>query len=278
METEEKELYQAAYCGLCHAMARRHGWLARYTLNYDFTFLALLFSAGGGEIGAPKRCPAHPLRPKNGCLFTPALDVAADESMILTWHKLRDDIRDGRGLRRMLARCLCVILQKGYHRAATARPEFDRKVSEGLAHLSRLEAEHSPHLDRVADTFASILSGAVSSKEERFRRVMTQLLYHIGRWIYLIDAWDDLQEDRRAGRYNPLSARFHGKAEEEREYIAVTMTHSLNLAVSAANLMDFGRYTGVIDNILQVGLPAVQQMVLRGQGKALQKKRWGKNQ
>lgn len=273
MSPEQKELYQAAYCGLCHAMARRHGWLARYTLNYDFTFLALLCLEGEGEMGVPLRCPAHPIRGRHGCLRSAALDVAADESIILTWHKLQDDIRDKGFWGRMGARLLSLLFRAGYRRAADACPTFDKQVSEGLERLSRLEREGSAQLDRVADAFASILRGAAPVEGERAQRVVGQLLYHVGRWIYLVDAWDDWEADRKNGCYNPLVARFEGRVEEAREDIAITMTHSLNLAISAANLMDFGGRTGAIENILHLGLPTVQQAVLSGQWKQLQKKR-----
>lgn len=273
MNEDERGAYQAAYCGLCHAMGKRHGWMARYTLNYDFTFLAILFSGHDHEIGAPLRCPAHPFRAKNPCLHSAGLETAADGSMILTWHKLRDDVKDRGFFRGLPARLLSRLLRGAYRKAAAALPEFDRQVLSGLEKLAHLERERSPKLDLAADAFASILKAAAPSCEEGRKRVMEQLLYHVGRWIYLVDAWDDLEEDRRAGRYNPLNARFEGRAEEEREYIATTMTHSLNLAISSANLGEFGRWTPVVENILYIGLPAVQEAVLSGQWKQLQRKR-----
>lgn len=274
LSQEEKTAYQSAYCGLCHVMGQRHGWLARFTLNYDFTFLALLhYGSSGSSDTVCRRCPAHPFRKARNCLCGTALEAAADESMILTWYKLCDDIADRGFLTGLPSRVLRFLLRKGYRCAAQARSEFDRNVRHQMERLSALEAERSPCLDRAADTFASILSAAANDcgEDEPRRRAMEQLLYQLGRWVYLIDAWDDLDEDSKAERYNPLDARFEGKAADEREYIETTMTHSLRLIHSAANLLDFDTWLPVVENILYSGLPVVQRSVLDGSWKELRK-------
>ena len=274
LEAADRDAYQGVYCGLCHAMARRHGWPARFTLNYDFAFLAVLLTSGQGEDGTcARRCPAHPFRRPRACLKGAGLETAADESMILTWYKLTDDVQD-RGLFAGLPyRALRRLFRRGYRRAAAARPEFDRLVGAGLERLRQMELERSPRLDQVADCFAGILAAAAEElpQSEERRRIMGQLLYHLGRWIYLVDAWDDLKDDRKQDRYNPLSARFSGRAEEERGYVETTLTHSLRLCGSAANLLELGRWAPIVENVLYSGLPAVQSAVLDGRWRELRK-------
>ena len=95
MTDEEYLRYRGAYCGLCHALGERHGWLARFTLQYDFTFLAILLAAGEqGDRPSCRRCPAHPWRKPRACLAGKRLYDAADESIILFYHKLSDDVSD----------------------------------------------------------------------------------------------------------------------------------------------------------------------------------------
>lgn len=272
LDEGQRDAYQSAYCGLCHTLGARHGWLARFTLQYDFAFLAILLAAGQGEDkSACRRCPAHPLRRPQICLHGPVLETAADQSMILTWHKLSDDVAD-RGLVSGLPyRVLRVLFRRAYRRAAAAQPLFDEKVQEGLGTLRQMEVAQSPALDRVADTFASILSSIAEAwpEDSLGRRALGQCLYHLGRWIYLMDAWDDLDEDRRKGRYNPLDARFQGLAREERAYVEATATHSVRLAASAVNLMELGRWQAAVENVLYCGLPAVQSAVLDGRWKEI---------
>ncbi len=266
LSQEQRDAYQSAYCGLCHALGTRHGFLARLTLQYDLTFLAILLAAGEeGSACKCKRCPVHPFRRPRPCAAGDRMDAAADQSIVLTWHKLSDDVDDHGFLTGLPYRFARFLFRGAYRRAAKAQPEFDGQVREGLARLGELEEERSPQLDRAADAFAKILACAAGAvPQERTRRVLEQLLYHLGRWIYLMDAWDDLDEDRKAGRYNPLDARFGGQAREEREYLETTAAHSLRLAGSAAELLELGEWTPIVENILYLGLPAVQSAVLDG--------------
>lgn len=273
---EQRQAYQSVYCGLCHTMSARHGFLARFTLQYDFAFLAILF-CGCGEEGERicLRCPAHPLRTPGTCLRGANLDMAADQSMILTYHKLSDDVEDNGLLAGLPYRMLRFLLRGAYRKAAAAQEDFEQQVQVGLVRLREMERVRSPELDRVADAFASILaSGAAPCQgTDSNGRVLRQLLYHLGRWIYLMDAWDDLDSDRKRGRYNPLEARFQGKAREEQDYFETTATHSIRLAASAANLMELGNWKPIVENVLYSGLPAVQGAVLDGRWKEIRNTR-----
>ena len=276
LDEGQREAYQSAYCGLCHALGRRHGFWARFTLQYDFTFLAVLLTAGEeSDRRLCRRCPVHPLRRPRACLGGEQMDAAADQSMILTWYKLCDDVDDHNAVTGLPYRLLRRLFRRAYRRAAAARPEFDAQVREGLGRLQQLEEERSPELDRAADAFARILASASAAYPEGspMRRALGELLYHLGRWIYLMDAWDDLEEDKRHARYNPLDARFQGHAPEEKEYLNTTAVHSVRLAGAAANLMELGSWTPVVENVLYLGLPAVQSAVLDGSWKEMRKTR-----
>ena len=91
---EETERFRRIYCGLCHTLGRRHGSAARFILNYDFTFLAILLSEP--REGEPERgrCLASPVRARTFQPPSPALEVAADESVILAYWQLRDGVAD----------------------------------------------------------------------------------------------------------------------------------------------------------------------------------------
>ena len=269
LKVREQRDYEALYCGLCQALGKRHGFLARMFLNYDFTFLAMLLD---GDKPALTRhpCPARLWCRKKSCAESGGVDAAADAGTILTYWKLRDTVADSSWWKGLAARFLSRLFRRSYRRAAGNRPEFDQAVRENLDQLQRLEREGCPSLDRTADTFAKILAAAAPQNgEEGRRRALEQLLYHVGRWIYLVDAWDDLEDDRRRGGYNPISARFPGEEEANRAYLRTTLRHSLNLARSAGALLELGHWQGTVENILYLGLPAVEELVFSGQWKTV---------
>jgi hypothetical protein len=250
-------------------MRRRYGLFAPMLLNFDFTFLTLLlWTPEEGFTPCRGRCHANPLMKKPMCPNSPALELAADESVILAWWKLRDAVRDDE--QAMPERALSWLLRASYHKAARRRPVFDAQVRQCMDELAALEEQNCPSLDRAADTFARLLQSAAPEGDER-ERVLGQLLYHLGRWIYLIDAQDDLAQDGQAGRYNPVAARFGAQGDEQA--MQATLEHSLNLAAASFQLGDFGCRTAVLENILYLGLPLVQRAVFDGSWKEIKKEK-----
>lgn len=263
----ELEAYQGIYCGLCHTMGKRHGFWARMLLNYDFAFLAMLLTPTKDRPTIEKqRCPARLWCQKKGCCATSqGLEQAADASTILSYWKLRDTIEDAPFWKRQGARVLSLFLQPAYRRAASYRSEFDQLTKDCLEELRVLEGEKVPSLDRPADTFARILRGAAPQVGDvAGDRAMGEVLYHVGRWIYLLDAWDDLQEDDQSGNYNPILARFPDGGEGHREEVRTTLRHSRNLAASALALLPMGSWQGVVENMVYLGLPSVEEAVFSG--------------
>lgn len=273
LKVREMEAYKAVYCGLCRTMGRRHGFLARFTLNYDFTFLVMILACEPDPCDVKQcRCPAHPFRKRKMCMNMPALETAADESLILTYHKLQDDVADNGFFRGMPARIAALALKRAYRKAAAAQPEFDQKVAACLKELHILEEERCSSLDRPADTFARILQAASPVTGDEVRdRAHGQLLYHVGRWIYLIDAWDDLEEDIQSGGYNPVLERFDHEPQKHEQDMRTTLLHSRNLAGTAYGLAQSPQWDGILSNILYLGLSAVEELVFAGRWKKKRK-------
>ena len=266
---EELNRFRAMYCGLCHALSRRYGQAARFILNYDFTYLAILLSDGTAGAQGAGRCYTSPIKKRPFLEPTAAMELAADESVILAYWQLRDGVED-HGLWKGLGyRVSAAALRGGYRKAAAARPEFDGRVREQLAALSRLEGECCPSMDQAADTFAQLLAAAAAGVEDPVRRrVLEQMLYHLGRWVYLIDAADDLQKDAVSGNYNPVALRYglrDGKWDEEsRRAFARTLDHSIHMIATAFELWDFGVWRPLLESTVYTGLFAVGRAVLEG--------------
>ena len=275
LSPEERRKYQAAYCGLCHTLKTQYGAVSRFFLNYDFVFLAMLL-APEGEAGRAEclKCPLHPRKGRPACKGGKWMETAAGESVILTWWKLRDTVTDGGFFSRLGARLLCLLLSSGYRKAKKRYSEFDRQTAKLLTELRELEKEKCSSIDRTADCFARLLQAAVPSEGRGIPdRPRQQLLYHLGRWIYLIDAVDDLPQDKKSGSYNAVAARFPAWEKEDRAYLRQSMEHSLALAGAAFQLLPLNSWSAVMENILYSGLPAVEELVFTGKWREYQKRR-----
>ena len=242
---------------------------ARFILNYDFTFLAILLSQRETAPVACARCPASPLRRRPYLEADAAMELAADESVILAYWQLRDGVADHGFWKGLVYRLLSRLLCRAYRRAAAARPEFDRNTRLQLDKLARLEMEQTPALDPAADAFAVLLGAAAEEVDDPIRRrVLGQLLYHLGRWVYLIDAADDLQKDAASGNYNPVALRYGLTdgvwTEESRHAFANTLDHSIHMMTTAFELADFGCWRRLLEATFYQGLFRVGRAVLDG--------------
>ncbi len=269
LSERETERFRQVYCGLCHTLGERYGQAARFILNYDFTFLAILLSEGDEGGAAKARCMASPFRQHAYRTSTPAMVLAADESVILAYWQLRDGVEDHDWLHGLKYRGLSKVLEPAYQKAAAARPGFDACTREHLNLLAQLERERCDSMDRAADTFAGLLAGAAGEIGDPVRqRVLHQLLYHLGRWVYLVDAADDLKKDAESGNYNPVALRFGLKngtwtPESRREFTA-SLDHSIHMMTTAFELIPFGVWTPILQGTLYTGLFQVGKAVLDG--------------
>ena len=266
---EEAERFRRIYCGLCHTLGKRYGPAARFILNYDLTYLAIFLSETAEEATRQGRCIVSPFQKRDYLPQSDALALAADESVILAYWQLRDGVEDHDLLHGAKYRAGTAALHRAYRRAAKLRPAFDQVAREQLRTLSRLEQEKCPSIDQPADAFARLLSGAAEEIEDPVRRrVLEQLLYHLGRWVYLIDAADDLKKDIRSGNYNPVALRYglddgEWTADARREF-TTTLDHSIHMMTTAFELWDFGVWTPILETTLYTGLFRVGKAVLDG--------------
>lgn len=273
LKVREYEQFRGVYCGLCHTLKKRYGPLFRFAVNYDLTFLAMLMAGGEEPHVCQKRCPYHPLR-RTACPEAyPAMEAAADMTVILAYWKMRDGARDKGFFGAAGCSLLAAAIAPAYKKAAAVQPAFAAAAEREIAALARLEEEKTACLDAAADTFAKLLASASAGAETQARRdILYELLYHLGRIVYVLDAADDLAEDERSGAYNPLRYRFtlrDGKLSEEDEAaLRLSLTHSHDRLCAAYHLLDKIPYSGILDNTIYYGLPAAAQAVFAGTWRA----------
>ena len=277
MKVRDWNLWQKNYCGLCRCLGKRHGFLARFLLNYDMTFFYSLLTMKDEQTASRKCwCPAGVVCRKECRCTDEAMDYTADLTVLLAWWKLKDDEKDGSLLRKFGAGLLKFLLRPAARRAAGARPELNALVGRQISTLDELERRNCASLDQTADAFAQILKGCAGYWKDDFdRRAGEQLLYHVGRFVYLADALDDLSSDCRKDRYNPLRNRFRTENgslhPDDQKELLQTMDASIDLAAAAFELMDRRRSGAVPENVIYYGLPAVMKAVASGRFQARKK-------
>lgn len=255
--------YRAYYCGLCKQLGQSYNQLTRLGLNYDFTFLALLLDAlqdPEPEV-LPERCLKHAGAKRYMVRNNAAVQYGADMSVALTYEKLRDDWRDEHSIKALLAMLpYRLAMRRVCRKHAQKIAVFRQKLSE----LSQKEAEQCTNLDEIADCFAQLM-------EEIFRVAendnLSRLGYNIGRFIYILDAYDDMQEDSAHGRYNPVAAQYSGAPQELiRQGVERSLTFTLAAAADCYRALDIKRNQAILDNIIYMGLRGRMDTILTQKG------------
>lgn len=265
----ENERFRDAYCGLCHTLGRRYGFAARFLLNFDFTFLAILLSLGTAATRSCRRCVAHPCRGCGAMDASKALDAAADHSVVLAWWQIQDHIVDHGFFAGLKYRLAALFVRRAYRKARSLVPDFDAAVQRHLRGLSERESEHCASLDAAAEPFAALLAEiAAVEPDGTKRRIFEQIFYHLGRWIYLIDAADDFRQDAKSGNYNPLRYRYQIDGDElpqeVKNALGETLDASIRQMAGAYALLDAGEWTSVLDSIFYESFYAIGHAVLEG--------------
>ncbi|MFA9380999.1 MAG: DUF5685 family protein [Acetanaerobacterium sp.] len=271
LKIKDYETYRSVYCGLCKELGRVFGPLSRLTLNYDFTFLALLKLAVGDEQPCSKRetCLLHPFSKRICCQSGEALRLTACAAMLMIHYKNEDNYRDGGPFARLASLLFRPFLAHARRKAARLYPALDDVMSNMMNRQAQLEKDRCDSVDRAADPTAQALSSICEmlSGDERERRVLARFGYLLGRWIYFIDALDDLGEDYKQGGYNPFLLAASPAALDEDTIAAIRReaTSSLNLThgelTKAYQLLQLHRHAEILENIVFLGLPGTLALV-----------------
>ena len=265
LKVKEYEFYRGTYCGLCRSMGKCTGQCSRMALSYDFVFLALCRLALTDEKVSfeQKRCLAHPFKKRNSMQRNSTLDYTSKAAAILNYQKVKDDLSDEKGAKKLRARLALPFVAHARKKALKQDPALealDSAVSHELKALAEIEASDSESVDVPADSFGRLLALIMSfGLEGSEARIMYELGKGVGGWIYIADAIDDMADDKQKQRYNPI-LRLYGNTLPSADQLSL-MYDALKLrllgAEAAFDLLSPESKTveNIIANILFVGIP-----------------------
>ncbi|MCD7955428.1 MAG: DUF5685 family protein [Lachnospiraceae bacterium] len=213
LKLREYTTYRSFYCGLCQELHHRYGRRAQLVLNYDTTFLAILLTGlyEPETLFEEKRCLLHPVH-KHSMAQNDAVSYAADMCVLLAYQKAQDDWEDER---RLSGKTLSALLKSSYEKIAAKYPRQSKAVEENIRLLHEVEKEwldqkeasgRPTDLDYVAGLTGNFLAELFVWKDDIWQDDLRQIGFYLGKFIYLMDALEDIEKDRKKGNYNLFSA------------------------------------------------------------------------
>lgn len=257
MELKHREIlmYKGYYCGICMTLKKEYGNLSRLSLNFDTTFLQILLTSlyEPEDHGEMMRCISHPHK-KEAVITNEISSYCSAMNIILTYYKLKDDVEDDGSIK---AKALMSLLKGSFEKAKASYPEKEKAVRENLEELSRLEKNKSNDIEEIANVFGYIMAELFDYKEDIFSKVMYQAGFYTGKYIYILDAFEDLEEDIKNGNYNPFLERASEvdfKEADFKEEIKQQLFFLLSCLSEELEKLPLLRNKGIIDNIVYSGI------------------------
>lgn len=271
LKGKELKLYRAYYCGICTALSNRYGPLSRLFLSYDATFMAIFFDAFSNE--RPKfgksRCPLPPFQKKDVVIRNSAIEFGVETSRIGTRLKIEDSKRDSKAMKRFFFFLIAPLFQKvDDSLMKVIKPKIDKMVF--------LEITHSSDPNEIADVFGEALSSMV--RWAKAPNETTLLLHLIGRWVYLIDALDDIKEDAKKFSYNPYILKYEHRFSQDDllsviDFVKENEESSIRFLLQRMQEEFLGlkekmvRNSTLIENVIFYGIPKVTSIILNNECK-----------
>ncbi|MDS0524407.1 DUF5685 family protein [Clostridium sp. SHJSY1] len=266
LKVKDLETFRHYYCGLCMCIKKKFGNPPRMGLNYDVTFFAVLLDSLYNETTKtyPISCIRHPINKRVCISENPPLIYSANLNIALIYYNALDDVIDDNNL---ASKTLSLSLQ--LYKRKLAYKNIDNIIKNNLEELHLIEISNcSYQLDEIAHPFGHIIGEIL--KEAPFtlnidtaktRNSLYSFGYAFGKWIYLIDALDDLKEDMENGKFNPIEKAYNKYNLPYEDFIKKIKENLdfllMGLAMHCSDLikeLPISKNEGIIDNVINRGL------------------------
>lgn len=277
LTTEEKHFRRLHYCGTCKTIGSLYGQKSRFLLNHDTVFLAEFLTAlsGDGVADWDKSYQSY------NCLNTPktemplALQFAATANIVLSEFKIADHIADEQKRRFRIAHKL---FSNEFREAENALRKWDFPLERVRKILSSQEKRESESRDfkalaePTAQTTALFFSEGVKLiGKTDFKRNAFEIGYAFGKLIYLLDAFEDYEQDFKTNKFNATRAIYsltetRVPADAKRKVVSelhkleseiIAEIYQLPISESKKSLFS-SRLRQNLQRKLQINLPVVQ--------------------
>ena len=251
MELKFKEYYsyKGYYCGLCKRLKTKFGNKSRLTLNYDITFLILLLSSlyePNNKI-YNERCIVHPGK-KQLVIQNEITDYAASLNVILSYYNLMDNWKDDRDYKSLAA---ALVLESKFKKSNSELNEISETIKARLKNISKLEKDDTGDIDAVSNEFGYLMEEMFLYKKDNWEQSLRRIGFYLGKYIYFIDAYEDMKKDEESKSYNPFNKL---NVENKEEYAKNLLMLNLSLLSNEIEKLPLIQDKGIIDNIIYSGM------------------------
>lgn len=252
LSEESRKQYQAYYCGLCQVLKKSSGVKGQILLNYDMTFLIILLT-GLYELQNQEKtfiCPLHPGK-KKLAYINEASVYASDMNVLLSYYNLVDDWKDDHSLPKHV---ISQMLKKDYKRIARKYPRQVQAVETYIRHLDMLERKKEENIDAISGLTGEMLGEIFAWRDDIWAEELHCLGFYMGKFIYLMDAYEDLEKDEKKNEYNPFMKLAKQNHKDFETLSKLILTSMMSECAKSFERLPILLHADIIRNILYSGV------------------------
>ncbi|MCF0111532.1 MAG: hypothetical protein HUJ58_06510 [Erysipelotrichaceae bacterium] len=259
LKFREYDEYRSFYCGLCSVLSETDGIKGQVALNYDMTFLHILLTGlyEPENTITEKHCILHPFA-KQTKLTNDYTQYCADMTIVLSYFKCADDWNDEQKITRWAYKSL---MEKRLEEIKKKYPAKISAIRKALDTCTKLEAENETNIDYLANCTGELMAEVFAYKNDEWEKTLRHMGFYLGKFIYLIDAYEDLFEDEKKERFNVLLPRYRMKKETFDDMVQSLLEQMLAECCDAFERLPVLQYQQLIRNILYSGVWTRYEMI-----------------
>lgn len=257
LRIRELDLYRSYYCGLCEDLHYYYGRSGQLMLSYDTTFLGFLLTClyePEDEKKTESTCIAHPFK-KHTSRRNFYTRYAADMTILLAYYSCRDDWEDEQKLKGL---AVSALLKGAFTEVSSKYPEKSAVISQCLEKLHEIEkGTEEASADRAGACFGDLLAEIFAVSADQWEIPLRRTGFYLGKFIYLLDAYDDLDKDAENGCFNPLlpiRSRMEQAGSDFNSYVRTLLTMQMASCCRAFEALPIVENIDILRNILYAGV------------------------
>ena len=188
--------------------------------------------------------------------------------MMMFYFKVRDNISDGSVMKKLLMYLLLPWATLKYKKAKKMYSEIAEIIEKCMSGQSDTESKSSAITDEAAHCSAEALGRIAAYNMNDPEGNIYRFGYGIGKWVYLTDAFDDIEKDIKSKSYNVFVNKYKLTSESLGDKIKHDITETINMSsvifITAYENIENKTLSPIMENIIYEGMHKSLDRILKG--------------
>lgn len=244
--------YHAYRCGLCKCLKDKYGAKGQMILKNDMTFLQIFLS---GLYELPNRyvrfyCGFRP--GKKRLAYINEASGYVSSMMLMTYYFSQvDDWKDDKSYP---SKVLCHMMERDFREAQQRYPRQAKALEKYEKKKELFEKTNEKNIDLMAAATGELYAEIFVWKGESYASILYDIGYYLGKFMYLMDAYEDLDKDMKSNNYNPFVEMATDSRQDYETLSRLYLTAMIEECIKAfRNLPQVSHYR-ILENVLCRGV------------------------